>query len=83
MDGKKIGIAICEDFWRGFDANVSAMYELNPIDRLIDDGCTILISPCASPFVTGKRETHVQYALELAKDREVTSCNVQSGWRER
>jgi NAD+ synthetase len=79
--GKKIGIAICEDFWRGFDANVSAMYDLNPIDRLIDEGCSVLISPSASPFVTGKRETHMQYALELARDRGVTvvMCNQVGG----
>lgn len=79
--GEKIGVAICEDFWRGFDANVSAMYDINPIDTLLDDGCTIIISPSASPFVVGKRESHVQYATELAKDRDITiaACNQVGG----
>jgi NAD+ synthetase len=79
--GEKIGIAICEDFWRGFDANVSAQYDINPIDVLLDEGCTILISPSASPFVTGKRESHVQYTFELAKERDITIavCNQVGG----
>jgi len=77
----KIGIAICEDFWRGFDANASAMYGLNPLDALLNEKCDIIISPCASPFVTGKREAHILYAQELATEYGVTiaMCNQVGG----
>jgi NAD+ synthase (glutamine-hydrolysing) len=79
--GEVIGIATCEDFWRGFDANAASMYGVNPLDHLIEEGCTVLVSPSASPFVTGKRETHIQYALEVARNRGVTiaMCNQVGG----
>ena len=79
--GEVIGIATCEDFWRGFDANASSMYDVNPLDHLIEEGCTVLVSPSASPFVTGKREKHIHYALEFAKKHGVTiaMCNQVGG----
>mgnify|MGYP001452072128 CR=1 FL=1 len=31
----KIGVAICEDFWRGEDANAAPTYDINPIEDLL------------------------------------------------
>ncbi|MDP7005398.1 MAG: NAD+ synthase [Phycisphaerales bacterium] len=79
--GEKIGVAICEDFWRGFDASSAPTYDINPVNELLEAGCTILISPSASPFVTGKRDTHLQYAMELASEKKITAvvCNQVGG----
>ena len=66
--GTKIGIAICEDFWRGLDAHAAPTYDTNPISDLIEQGCTMIVSPGASPFVSGKREVHLQYTQELAAE---------------
>ena len=76
-----IGIAICEDFWRGFDANVASMYDFNPLDQLVAAGCNIILSPSASPFVTGKREAHLKYASEFSKEFgvSVAVCNQVGG----
>ncbi len=81
LNGKKVGIAICEDFWRGFDANVAPSYANNPLGELLSKGCDIIVSPSASPFVTGKRESHVQYSFQLAKEHSVTIavCNQVGG----
>ncbi len=81
LNGRKVGIAICEDFWRGFDANVAPSYANNPLGELLSKGCDIIISPSASPFVTGKRESHVQYSLQLAKEQCITIavCNQVGG----
>ena len=81
VEGKKIGIAVCEDFWRGFDAEAAPTYDINPVAELIDGGCTIIVSPSASPFVTQKRERHLQYTLELAAEHNVTvvMCNQVGG----
>jgi NAD+ synthase (glutamine-hydrolysing) len=81
VDGIKIGIAVCEDFWRGFDAEAAPTYDINPVSELIDGGCTIIVSPSASPFVTQKRERHLQYTLELAAEHDVTvvMCNQVGG----
>jgi len=68
----KVGIAICEDFWRGLDSYAAPVYDIDPIEWLIDGDCSIIISPCASPFVTKKREAHVRYAMELAAEHSVT-----------
>ena len=81
VDGVKIGIAICEDFWRGFDAEAAPTYDINPVAELIKGGCTIIVSPSASPFVTQKRERHLQYTMELAAEHGVTvvMCNQVGG----
>ncbi len=81
IDGEKIGIAICEDFWRGFDASAAPSYDRNPVGQLLDAGCTTIISPCASPFVVGKHETHLEYALDIASEHNVTiaMCNQVGG----
>ena len=81
VEGTKIGIAVCEDFWRGFDAEAAPTYDINPVAELIDGGCTIIVSPSASPFVTQKRERHLQYTLELAAEHNVTvvMCNQVGG----
>jgi NAD+ synthase (glutamine-hydrolysing) len=81
LGGNKIGIAICEDFWRGFDANAAPTYDCNPIRKLLDAGCKTLLSPSASPFVVGKHETHIEYALDLASEHNLTiaMCNQVGG----
>jgi NAD+ synthetase len=81
LHGIKIGIAICEDFWRGLDASAAPTYDNNPVRQLLDANCNFIISPSASPFVTGKRETHLIYALDLAREHNVTIavCNQVGG----
>ncbi len=81
MDSEKIGIAICEDFWRGFDASAAPTYGSNPVKQLLDAGCTTIIAPSASPFVVSKHETHLEYALDLATEHNVTiaMCNQVGG----
>ena len=80
-DGHTIGISICEDFWGGFDASAAPRYDSNPLDELISSGCSLIIASSASPFVTGKREIHVQYATEFALKNGVTvaMCNQVGG----
>jgi NAD+ synthase (glutamine-hydrolysing) len=81
LHGTTIGIAICEDFWCGLDASAAPTYDYNPIRQLLDAHCNVIISPSASPFVTGKHETHLAYALDLAREHNVTIavCNQVGG----
>ncbi len=81
LDNIKIGIAICEDFWRGFDASAAPTYDNNPVQQLIDAGCKLIISPSASPFVVGKHVAHLEYSLDLASEHKVTiaMCNQVGG----
>lgn len=56
----RVGLAICEDLWRGEDAGFASRYaELpDPIDALALESCDCVISPSASPFVCGKVDRH-------------------------
>lgn len=57
---KRVGLAICEDLWRGEDAGFAARYRdaVDPIESLRSAGCELVVSPSASPFVSGKVERH-------------------------
>ncbi|MBX3317755.1 MAG: NAD+ synthase [Phycisphaeraceae bacterium] len=57
---QRVGLAICEDLWKGQDAGFSSRYAnvADPVEDLARDGARILIVPSASPFVLGKGERH-------------------------
>lgn len=54
--GVRVGIAICEDLWKGDDAGVAGRYarDADPADDLIKEGARVIVSLSASPFVLGK-----------------------------
>jgi len=58
--GKKIGLAICEDLWRGDDSGFSDKYNNEPdhVAQLVTHGAEIVVVPSASPFVVGKTDKH-------------------------
>ncbi len=58
--GRRVGLAVCEDLWRGEDAGVGARYagSADPVDGLARAGIDLLAVPSASPFVLGKHERH-------------------------
>jgi len=55
-----VGLAICEDLWRGDDAGFSSKYRdgPDPVAELIAAGARVILSPSASPFVLFKGEKH-------------------------
>ncbi|MBI1190904.1 MAG: NAD+ synthase [Tepidisphaera sp.] len=58
VDG--LGLAICEDLWRGEDAGFASRYAgaPDPVADAVAAGAKILLSPSASPFVLGKGQKH-------------------------
>ncbi len=58
--GVKIGLAICEDLWKGDDAGFSSRYANvpDPVKELVAKGATLILAPSASPFVLGKTDKH-------------------------
>lgn len=58
--GMKVGLAICEDLWKGEDAGFAARYanDPDPVDELVNAGAEIIVAPSASPFVLGKSRRH-------------------------
>ena len=58
--GLRVGLAICEDLWKGEDAGFSSHYRaaLDPVAELARRGAGVLVVPSASPFVLGKGRRH-------------------------
>ena len=81
--GEGVGLAICEDLWRGTDAGFSSKYDDEPdhVAELITHGATIIVAPSASPFVLGKDGKHQSILRGHAKrfDVPVVSVNQVGG----
>jgi len=58
--GKQVGLAICEDLWRGDDSGFSDKYNDEPdhVAQLVTHGAEVVVVPSASPFVVGKTDKH-------------------------
>ncbi|MBL4808772.1 MAG: hypothetical protein JKY43_01775, partial [Phycisphaerales bacterium] len=58
--GMKVGLAICEDLWRGDDAGFGDRYDDEPdhVGELVARGAELIVVPSASPFVLGKADMH-------------------------
>jgi NAD+ synthase (glutamine-hydrolysing) len=56
----QVGLAICEDLWRGEDAGFAARYHgvPDPVTQLAQAGAQVVVVPSASPFVVGKSARH-------------------------
>jgi NAD+ synthase (glutamine-hydrolysing) len=63
--GERIGAAICEDVWRETDTPGTA-YMKDPVRELLDQGCTLLCVPSASPYVAGKLKVRRSLAERIA-----------------
>jgi NAD+ synthase (glutamine-hydrolysing) len=63
--GERIGAAICEDVWRETDTPGTA-YMKDPVRELLDQGCTLLCVPSASPYVAGKLKIRRGIAERIA-----------------
>jgi len=67
--GKRVGLAICEDLWRGEDAGFASRYAgtPDPIAQLAARGVDLLAVPSASPFVLGKHARHRDILIKHAR----------------
>ena len=52
--GERIGIAICEDLWWERESVPGTRYALDPVNQLLDQGASIILSPSASPYFSKK-----------------------------
>lgn len=72
VNGKKIGIEICEDLW-------DKTYEVKPTATLLEMGAEIVINISASPYCAGKIQERVQLARNYAKNIIFVYCNLVGG----
>jgi NAD+ synthase (glutamine-hydrolysing) len=64
--GRKIGVLICEDFWRAADVVTERDYPIDPAGELAAMGCDMLAVLNASPFIAGKFQVHLDLLRQAA-----------------
>ncbi len=76
--GRRVGLAICEDLWRGDDAGFAARYhgKPDPVTELVSAGADFIVSPSASPFVLGKSMAQRDILKRHAARHGVTLASV-------
>jgi len=55
LDGRRIGISICEDAWNDRDFWQRPRYHQDPVTSLAEAGAEIIVNLSASPFTAGKQ----------------------------
>lgn len=78
IDGTPVGLAICEDLWRGEDAGFASRYldAPDPVSAAVEAGARLLVVPSASPYVLGKHDRHVSILRTHARRHGVHVCSV-------
>lgn len=69
--GKKIGVTICEDIWCNFGKSPYVIYEINPAEKLVEQGAEAIFNLSASPYTRNKPDTRRQMLQGQAKNLKV------------
>lgn len=68
---EKLGISICEDIWNDEDYWKKRRYPIDPVQKQVELGATLLINISASPYAYGKRKLRYQMLSVLTKNDKV------------
>jgi len=69
--GEGLGISICEDIWNDADYWKHRRYTCDPVQKLVDDGASILINISASPYAYGKRKEKFEMLSTLTRHEKL------------
>ncbi|MGZ8798025.1 MAG: NAD+ synthase, partial [Thermoanaerobaculia bacterium] len=67
INGVRVGVSICEDFWFDDEILGTKLYCANPVDQLARQGAKILLNISASPFNAGKRKSRYGLFSRIAQ----------------
>lgn len=72
INGKKIGLSICEDAWsKADDLTEGNQYNYDPVEEQIYKGAEVLINISASPYQVGKQHQRFQVIQNYSKDHGI------------
>ena len=71
INGTKVGIVVCEDFWNDKTFWKERLYESDPADEVIDMGAELVVSINASPYNKGKIKLRCDMVAHRAKANNV------------
>lgn len=66
--GEKLGISVCEDIWNDADYWKKRLYQIDPVQKQMELGATLLINISASPYAYGKRRDRYKMLSVLTKN---------------
>lgn len=74
----RVGLAICEDLWKGKDAGFSSRYlnSIDPVAETTAQGAKVLVTPSASPFVLSKSLRHREILASHARAHGIFVASV-------
>jgi NAD+ synthetase len=81
LDGRPLGVTICEDIWNDDDFWPERRYRANPPADLAAAGAQVIFNLSASPWSLGKTHTRFEMLRSLAQKlaRPVVFCNQVGG----
>lgn len=71
IDGKKIGVVVCEDFWNDKTFWKERLYDNDPTDDVIAQGADVVVSINASPYNKGKIKLRCDMVAHRARENKV------------
>ena len=71
LDGRRLGISICEDVWADRDFWKRRRYHHDPIEELIQAGAEVIVNLSASPFSVGKQRLREEMLGSMARKHRV------------
>ena len=81
INGVKLGVVVCEDFWNDKTFWKERLYESDPTDEVIAMGADIIVSINASPYNKGKIKLRCEMVAHRAKlvKRPIVFVNLVGG----
>jgi NAD+ synthase (glutamine-hydrolysing) len=71
INGRKIGVVVCEDFWNDKTFWRDRLYENDPTDEVIAMGADLIVSVNSSPYNKGKIKLRCDMVAHRAKANRV------------
>lgn len=71
INGRKIGVVVCEDFWNDKTFWRERLYDQDPTDEVIEMGADVVVAINASPYNKGKIKLRCDMAAHRAKANKV------------
>jgi NAD+ synthase (glutamine-hydrolysing) len=71
INGVKLGVVVCEDFWNDKTFWKERLYETDPADEVIAMGADVVVSINASPYNKGKIKLRCDMVAHRAKRQNV------------
>ena len=81
IDGRKIGVVVCEDFWNDKTFWKERLYDVDPADELIVQGAEIIVGINASPYNKGKIQLRCDMVAHRARQQKkpIVFVNLSGG----